>query len=145
MEKWSGEPVDVPSSRHRRPSTPVNIVVTQHFATSDDGTAIPYFVVGPLDATARAQPCWAATAASRSARTPGYAGVLGRLWLARGGSYVLANIRGGGEYGPRGTPGDARGRHLVSEDFAAVARIWSRAASPPPSSSAHPAAAPGGC
>jgi prolyl oligopeptidase len=37
--------------------------------------------------------------------SPGYSGVLGRLWLPRGGTYVLANIRGGGDYGPdRGGP-----------------------------------------
>ena len=54
---------------------------------------------------------------------PGYGGVLGRLWLSRGGTYVLANIRGGGEYGPRWhTQAMREGRHLVDEDFAAVAR-----------------------
>ncbi len=57
------------------------------------------------------------------ARTPGYDGVLGRLWLARGGTYVMANIRGGGEYGPGWhTQAMRAGRHLVDEDFAAVAR-----------------------
>ena len=57
------------------------------------------------------------------ANTPGYAGVLGRLWLARGGTYVLANIRGGGEYGPTWhTQAMRENRHLVYEDFAAVAK-----------------------
>jgi prolyl oligopeptidase len=47
---------------------------------------------------------------------------MGRLWLARGGTYVLANIRGGGEYGPGWhTQAMREGRHLVAEDFAAVA------------------------
>jgi prolyl oligopeptidase len=54
--------------------------------------------------------------------TPGYSPVMGRLWLARGGTYVLANIRGGGEYGPRWhTQAMRENRHLVDEDFAAVA------------------------
>lgn len=49
--------------------------------------------------------------------------MLGRLWLSRGGTYVLANIRGGGEYGPVWhTQAMREGRHLVYEDFAAVAR-----------------------
>jgi prolyl oligopeptidase len=53
---------------------------------------------------------------------PGYSGILGQ-WLSRGGTYVLANIRGGGEYGPRWHTQAMRGnRHKVYEDFAAVAR-----------------------
>ena len=48
--------------------------------------------------------------------------MLGRLWLARGGTYALANIRGGGEYGPGWhTQAMREGRHKVAEDFAAVA------------------------
>ena len=57
-----------------------------------------------------------------TSNTPAYGGVLGRLWLARGGTYVLANIRGGGEYGPGWhTQAMREGRHKVAEDFAAVA------------------------
>ena len=48
--------------------------------------------------------------------------MLGRLWLARGGTFVMANIRGGGEYGPGWhTQAMREGRHKVAEDFAAVA------------------------
>jgi prolyl oligopeptidase len=55
--------------------------------------------------------------------SPGYSGVLGRLWLPRGGTYVLANIRGGGEYGPGWHTQPVReSRHKVAEDFAAIAR-----------------------
>ncbi|HEX7322050.1 MAG TPA: prolyl oligopeptidase family serine peptidase [Mycobacterium sp.] len=94
--------------------------VTQHFVASKDATSIPYFVVRPDDATGPT--LLSGYGGFEVARTPGYDGVLGRLWLARGGTYVLANIRGGGEYGPRWhTQAMREGRHLVAEDFAAVA------------------------
>lgn len=94
--------------------------VSQHFATSADGTSIPYFVVGRPGATGPT--LLGGYGGFEVSRTPGYDGVLGRLWLARGGTYVLANIRGGGEYGPGWhTQAMREGRHLVDEDFAAVA------------------------
>jgi len=97
-----------------------NISVTQHFVTSKDGTSVPYFVVRPHDASGPT--LLSGYGGFEVARTPGYDGVLGRLWLARGGTYVLANIRGGGEYGPRWhTQAMREGRHKVAEDFAAVA------------------------
>ncbi|OBF28721.1 prolyl oligopeptidase family serine peptidase [Mycobacterium sp. ACS4331] len=99
-----------------------DISVTQHFATSADGTAIPYFVVGPRDATGPRPTLLGGYGGFEVARTPGYDGVLGRLWLSRGGTYVLANIRGGGEYGPQWhTQAMRENRHKVYEDFAAVA------------------------
>ncbi|MGB7385426.1 MAG: prolyl oligopeptidase family serine peptidase, partial [Rhodococcus sp. (in: high G+C Gram-positive bacteria)] len=55
--------------------------------------------------------------------TPSYSGATGLAWLERGGTYVVANIRGGGEYGPEWHTQVLRaGRHRVHEDFAAVAR-----------------------
>ena len=98
-----------------------NLTVTQYFATSLDGTQVPYFVVasgeGPRPTLLGGY------GGFEVARTPGYDGVLGRLWLARGGTYVLANIRGGGEYGPSWhTQAMRENRHKVDEDFAAVAR-----------------------
>ncbi|MCV7402354.1 S9 family peptidase [Mycobacterium fragae] len=97
-----------------------NITVAQYFATSKDGTSIPYFVVRPPNATGAT--LLGGYGGFEVSRTPGYDGLLGRLWLARGGTYALANIRGGGEYGPRWhTQAMRAGRHLVAEDFAAVA------------------------
>jgi prolyl oligopeptidase len=94
--------------------------VNQYFAASKDGTTIPYFVVRPAGATGPT--LLGGYGGFEVARTPGYDGVLGRLWLERGGTYVLANIRGGGEYGPGWhTQAMRAGRHLVAEDFAAVA------------------------
>jgi len=98
------------------------ITVSQHFVTSKDGTSIPYFLVRPDDADAPAPTLLGGYGGFESSNTPGYAGVLGRLWLARGGTYALANIRGGGEYGPGWhTQAIRAGRHKVDEDFAAVA------------------------
>src|SRR5690606_41442537 len=55
--------------------------------------------------------------------TPGYSGTLGRAWLEQGGAYAVANIRGGGEYGPTWHQAALReNRHRAYEDFAAVAR-----------------------
>jgi len=94
--------------------------VVQHFATSADGTQIPYFVVG--SGRGPAPTLLYGYGGFNNSMTPGYGAVGGRLWLARGGTYVLANIRGGGEYGPTWHTQTLREhRHLVYEDFAAVA------------------------
>jgi prolyl oligopeptidase len=99
-----------------------NLYVQQCFATSDDGTPIPYFVVRPEGADGPAPTLLGGYGGFETSLTPGYSGVLGRLWLARGGTYALANIRGGGEYGPGWhTQAIREGRHKVAEDFAAVA------------------------
>jgi prolyl oligopeptidase len=101
------------------------LAVHQHFAVSDDGTEIPYFVVAPDSAV---PPGGRPTllhgyGGFEVSLQPGYRGGLGRAWLARGGCYVVANIRGGGEYGPRWHSAALKGdRHLVYEDFAAVAQ-----------------------
>ena len=99
-----------------------NLTVEQHFATSEDGTAIPYFVVRQGGTEKSGQTLLYGYGGFENSNTPGYSAVLGRHWLARGGTYALANIRGGGEYGPRWhTQAMRAGRHLVAEDFAAVA------------------------
>lgn len=101
-----------------------NVSVTQNFVNSKDGTPIPYFVVRPAGPASDgpAPTLLYGYGGFESSNTPGYSGVLGRLWLARGGTYVLANIRGGGEYGPAWhTQAIREGRHKVAEDFAAVA------------------------
>ena len=100
-----------------------DIEVTQHFVASADGTKIPYFVVGHRRPAGPGPTLLGGYGGFEVANTPGYAGALGRVWLARGGTYVLANIRGGGEYGPTWhTQAMRENRHLVFEDFAAVAK-----------------------
>ncbi len=100
-------------------------VVEQHEATSKDGTQIPYFIVHPknvkLDGT---NPTLIyAYGGFANSETPAYSGVLGKLWLERGGVYVLANIRGGGEFGPAWhEAGLKTHRQLIYDDFAAVAQ-----------------------
>ena len=99
-----------------------NLDVQQFFVPSKDATLIPYFVVGSRDATGPGPTLLGGYGGFESSKTPGYSGVLGRLWLARGGTYAMANIRGGGEYGPSWhTQAIREGRHKVDEDFAAVA------------------------
>ncbi|HEY0700320.1 MAG TPA: prolyl oligopeptidase family serine peptidase, partial [Micromonospora sp.] len=100
---------------------PTGLAVRQFFATSADGTRVPYFVVGDPDA--RDVPTQrAGYGGVEVSMTPWYSGVLGRGWLSRGGCYVLANIRGGGEYGPRWHRAALReNRPRAYEDFAAVA------------------------
>ncbi len=81
--------------------------VEQRFATSRDGTRIPYFLVRRQGSGGPVPTLIHAYGGFRSAQTPGYltgqpyrAGPLGLFWVEQGNAYVLANIRGGGEYGP---------------------------------------------
>lgn len=97
----------------------------QHFAASDDGTRVPYFLVRPRDqeTTGDHPTLLYGYGGFEISLTPGYAPGVGRGWLERGGTYVVANIRGGGEYGPRWHQAALReNRHRAYEDFAAVAR-----------------------
>ena len=102
--------------------------VVQHFATSDDGTRVPYFEISGKDAAARGTDGPAPTllfgyGGFEISLTPGYLGAIGKAWLERGGTYVLANIRGGGEYGPRWHQAALKeNRHRAYEDFSSVAR-----------------------
>jgi prolyl oligopeptidase len=77
-------------------------VVEQFEATSKDGTRVPYFVVHPktLKHDGSAPTLLYAYGGFQVSMTPAYSGTMGKLWLERGGTYVVANIRGGGEFGP---------------------------------------------
>jgi len=98
--------------------------VRQYFATSADGTSVPYFVVasGDPDRPAAGPTMLTGYGGFEVPLVPSYSGVIGRGWLARGATYVVANLRGGGEYGPQWHMSAVKeNRHLVYEDFAAVA------------------------
>ena len=99
------------------------LVVDQLWAKSKDGTRIPYFVVHrrnmPYNGTHPT--LLTAYGGFEVSMTPFYSGVDGRLWLDRGGVYVLANIRGGGEFGPAWhEAGLTTHRQRIYDDFAAV-------------------------
>ena len=101
------------------------ISVERHFATSDDGTRVPYFQVGRprRDGDAPTPTVLDGYGGFEISLLPGYAPVPGRALLERGGTYVQACIRGGGEYGPAWHQAALRqNRHRAYEDFAAVAR-----------------------
>jgi prolyl oligopeptidase len=101
-----------------------NRFVDQSFAVSKDGTRIPYFMVGPKNMTADgANPTLLyGYGGFEVSEVPAYSGTVGRAWLERGGVYVVANIRGGGEFGPRWHQAALRENRLRAyEDFAAVA------------------------
>ena len=101
------------------------LVITQHHAASIDGAQIPYFQVAraqaPLDGSS---PCLlTGYGGFQLASLPHYAAHVGKLWLERGGVLVIANIRGGGEFGPDWhKAGMLAGKKLSHDDFAAVAR-----------------------
>ena len=100
-------------------------VVEQFWATSKDGTKVPYFVVRPkgmkFDGTAPT--LLYAYGGFQVSQTPAYAANVGKLWLEKGGVYVVANIRGGGEFGPRWhNAGLKLNRMRVYDDFFAVSR-----------------------
>ena len=98
------------------------VVVTQHVAVSEDGTRVPYFQVGRPSAGPVATMLYGYGGFEVSLGV-GYLPVVGKAWLERGGAFVMANIRGGGEYGPDWHRAGLReNRHRVYEDFAAVAR-----------------------
>ena len=100
------------------------MAVEQRHAVSADGERIPYFVVTPADFEADgANPTLlAAYGGFEVASTPFYSGVVGSAWLERGGVYVLANIRGGGEFGPRWHQAALReNRQRAFDDLIAVA------------------------
>ena len=100
------------------------LLVDQYEAVSKDGTMVPYFVVLPkdlrLDGTAPT--LLYGYGGFQISMTPAYSGTLGKLWLESGGVYVLANIRGGGEFGPAWhQAGLKTKRQLIYDDFIAVA------------------------
>lgn len=101
------------------------IEVTQHFAISLDGTRIPYFQISAkgLALTGDNPTLLYGYGGFEVSLSPYYLGAMGETWLQKGGVFVVANIRGGGEYGPLWHQAALKQhRHRAYEDFAAVAK-----------------------
>lgn len=99
------------------------LIVQQKQAISADGTAIPYFLVHREDITldGSTPTLLYGYGGFEVSEQPSYSGGLGRMWLERGGAYALANIRGGGEFGPAWHQAGLKGnRQRIYDDFIAV-------------------------
>jgi len=100
-----------------------NLLTEQFFAVSRDGTRVPYFVTRPKTLTAPAPAVLYGYGGFEISETPSYSANFGMLWLSRGGVFVVANIRGGGEYGPAWHQAALlANRQKAYDDFAAVAQ-----------------------
>ncbi|HEX4270615.1 MAG TPA: prolyl oligopeptidase family serine peptidase [Rhizomicrobium sp.] len=98
------------------------MVSEQFEAVSKDGTKIPYFVTRPKNLSGPAPTILYGYGGFEVSLTPSYSANFGRLWLSHGGIYVVANIRGGGEFGPIWHEAAVKTkRQHAYDDFEAVA------------------------
>lgn len=126
--------IDPPQLVQSLPATfdAANMQAEKRFATSKDGTKIPYFLVRKTGTSGPVPALIHGYGGFRSAQTPTYltgqpyrAGPLGLFWVESGQAYVLANLRGGGEYGPKWHEAALREKrqnsfddlHAISEDL----------------------------
>ncbi len=116
-----GTPVAIKSLPARFDAS--NLMTEQFFATSRDGTQIPYFVTRRKTLTGPAATVLYGYGGFEVSETPSYSPNFGMLWLSRGGVFVVANIRGGGEYGPAWHQAALlQNRQKAYDDFQAVAQ-----------------------
>lgn len=100
------------------------MAVEQYEAKSADGTMIPYFIFMPkgFEANGKNPTMLYGYGGFEVSMRPRYSGATGSSWVERGGVYVLANIRGGGEFGPKWHQGAVQENHQNNfDDFIAVA------------------------
>lgn len=117
-----GTPVAIKQSPSR--FNKAGMDVEQYEATSKDGTKIPYFIVKPegmlMDGTTAT--LLTGYGGFQVPRLPGYLDTTGKLWMERGGAYVLGNMRGGGEFGPNWHQSAIReNKQRTWDDFIAIA------------------------
>jgi prolyl oligopeptidase len=118
------EPGQGPTILKRSPAVfdASGLVVTRHEAVSVDGERIPYVQTGPATETGDAPVHLSGYGGFGVTMRPYYNSSIGKLWLERGGTGVIAHIRGGGEFGvPWHEAGRGAGKRLSHDDFAAVA------------------------
>jgi prolyl oligopeptidase len=117
-------PLAAPQLLKRAPQAfdPAGLVVTRHEAISEDGIRVPYVQVGPPGEIGDAPVHLSGYGGFGISMLPNYNSALGKLWLERGGTGVVANIRGGGEFGTAWHDAGRREKKRLShDDFAAVA------------------------
>jgi prolyl oligopeptidase len=115
-----GAPAPIKSLPARFDAT--GLATEQFFATSKDGTKVPYFVTRSRSLKGPAPTVLYGYGGFEISLTPSYSANFGMLWLTRGGVYVVANIRGGGEYGPGWHQAALlENRQKAYDDFQAVA------------------------
>jgi len=120
-DSGNGQPVAVKSLPARFDATGLH--TEQFFALSKDGTRVPYFVTRAQKLTGPAPTVLYGYGGFEVSETPNYSANFGMLWLTRGGVFVLANIRGGGEYGPGWHQAALKhNRQKAYDDFQAVAQ-----------------------
>ena len=98
--------------------------VNQHMAKSADGTQVPYFVIHRkgIKPDKNTPTILYGYGGFEISLKPSYSATIGKLWLERGGAYAVANIRGGGEFGPRWHKAALKTkRQRAYDDFIAVA------------------------
>ncbi len=100
------------------------MTVSQNEATSADGTRVPYFLVSKeaVKLDGKNPTVLYGYGGFEVSMTPSYVASIGEAWLEKGGVYVVANIRGGGEFGPKWHQAALKAnRNKAYEDFIAVA------------------------
>jgi prolyl oligopeptidase len=122
---WNGTGAPEPLKHAPESFDARGIEVKQCHAVADDGTNVPYFLIGKNLSTAEPPrpTILYGYGGFEVSLTPAYLGITGRLWLQQGHLYAMANIRGGGEFGPSWHLASRKAtKHVAHDDFASVAR-----------------------
>jgi prolyl oligopeptidase len=121
LDRGDGKPEEIKALPPRFDAS--GLVTEQYQVASSDGVMIPYFVTRPKTLNGPSPTVLYGYGGFEISLTPSYSANFGMLWLTHGGIYVVANIRGGGEFGPAWHEAARFENHQKAfDDFAAVAR-----------------------